>query len=198
MRILRITSSPRKEYSKSIKLGAAIVEKLLAAHPGAIVKHKDLTLSPLPHLEEVHLKAFYTPVAHHLPGYEAAIRHSDEAIADIKAANVLVIEAPLYNLTIASTLKAWIDHIVRAGITFNHTPEGDVGLLTGKKVYVAVTAGSIYSDEAGKARDFVTPLLRAVLGMLGMTDVAFIMADGFNVPGVKETALQKAIDSIRI
>ncbi|MFY0252559.1 FMN-dependent NADH-azoreductase [Chitinophaga sp. 30R24] len=198
MKILRITSSPRKEYSKSIKLGAAIIEKLLAAHPGASVKHKDLTASPFPHLEEVHLKGFYTPVEYRLPGYDEAVRHSDEAIAEIKEADVLVIEAPLYNLTISSTLKAWIDHIVRNDITFRHTPDGDVGLLTGKKVYVAVTAGYIYSEGPGKAKDFVRPLLQAILGMLGITDVTFIMAEGLSVPGVKETAFQKALDSIKI
>lgn len=198
MKILRITSSPRKERSKSMKLGAAIVERLLAVHPDAIVKHKDLTASPFPHLEEVHLQGFYTPVERRLPGHDEALLHSDEAVAEVIEADVLVIEAPLYNFTISSTLKAWIDHIVRNGFTFRHTPDGDVGLLTGKKVYVAVTAGYIYSDNRGKDKDFVRPLLRAILNMLGITDITFIMAEGLNVPGVKETALQKALDSIKI
>jgi FMN-dependent NADH-azoreductase len=198
MRILRITSSLRKENSQSIKLGAIIVEKLLAANPGATVKHKDLTASPFPHLEEVHLKAFYAPAENHLPGHDEAIRHSDEAIAEIKEADVLVIEAPLYNLTISSTLKAWLDHIIRAGVTFNYTPNGAVGLITGKKVYVAVSAGGVYSDGPGNAKEFVTPLLRALLGRLGMTDITFIIAEGLNVPSVKETAFQKAVESITV
>lgn len=198
MRILRITSSPRKEDSYSIKLGTIIVEKLLAANPDATVKHKDLTASPFPHLEEVHLKAFYTPAENHLPGREEAVRHSDEAIAEIKAADVLVIEAPLYNLTISSTLKAWLDHIIRAGVTFRYTSNGGEGLLTGKKVYVAVSAGGIYSEGSGKETDFVRPLLRALLGRVGMTDITFIMAEGLNIAAAKKTAFQKAVDSIKI
>lgn len=198
MKILRITSSPRKNMSQSIMLGTIIVEKLLAANPGATVTHKDLTASPFPHLEEVHLKAFYTPAEIDLPGRAEAIRHSDEAIAQIKEADVLVIEAPVYNLTISSTLKAWLDHIIRAGVTFNYTPNGSAGLLTGKKVYVAVSSGGIYSAGPGKDRDFVKPLLRAVLGTVGITDISFIVAEGLNVPVVKETAFQKAVDSITL
>ena len=198
MNILRITSSIRKEHSKSIKLGTAIIEKLLAAYPGALVKHKDLSTAPLPHLTEAHLNAFYAPAEHRLQSYQDDISYSDIAIAEVKEADILVIEAPLYNLTISSTLKAWLDHIIRGGVTFYHTPNGDVGLLTGKKVYVAVAAGGIYSYGADMAKDFVTPLLRAVLGMLGMTDITFIICEGQNVPGVKENAFQKAVDSIVI
>jgi FMN-dependent NADH-azoreductase len=196
MNILHISSSPRKDHSKSRRLGAAIVEQLLAAHPGATIIHKDLALHPLPHLDHTHLMAFYAPEQYRLPGHDEAVRPSDEAIAEIFAADVLVVEAPLYNLTISSTLKAWIDHIVRGDVTFAHTPNGDVGLVTGKKVYVAVTAGNLYADA--HSPNFVTPLLRAVFGMLGMTDVSFFMADGLNVPGVKEDSLKRAIDGIRL
>lgn len=198
MRILRISSSPRKDHSKSMKLGAVIVEKLLAAHPGSVVKHRDLSVSPLPHLEAEHLKAYYARVENRLPNHAEVVRASDEAVAEILEADVLVIEAPLYNFTISSTLKAWIDHIVRANVTFKHTPEGDVGLLSNKKVYVAVTTGYIYSEGAGKDKDFVTPLLRTVFGMLGLTDIQFILAEGFNDPKAKDGAFQKAVDSIRV
>lgn len=151
MKILRITSSPRKGASESIKLGAAIVEKLLAANPGATVQHKDLTAHPFPHLEEAHLNAFFTPPVQHNEAQKEAIRHSDQAIAEIKDADVLVIEAPMYNFSIPSTLKAWIDHIVRAGITFNYTANGPVGLITGKKIYVPFPA------EACTQRALINP-----------------------------------------
>ncbi len=198
MKILRITSSPRKAYSQSIKLGAAIVDRLLAVHPDAVVKHRDLSVSPLPHLEERHLHAFYAPVEHRRPDYLEAVRPSDEAIAELVDADVLVIEAPLYNFTIASTLKAWLDHVVRSEVTFRHTPDGDIGLLTAKKVYVAITAGYVYAQGPGRDKDFVTPLLRAALGTMGLTDITFVLAEGFNVPGLKKTALQKALDGLQI
>ncbi|MFD2962888.1 MULTISPECIES: FMN-dependent NADH-azoreductase [Olivibacter] len=111
-------------------------------------------------------------------------------------ADILVIGAPMYNFGISSTLKAWIDHITRAGITFKYTPEGLVGLITGKKAYVAVTTGGIYSSGDYKSFDFVTPYLKMALGFIGITDVTFIRGEGFAVSAVQETALDTAIDSI--
>jgi len=198
MKILRITSSPRKGASESIKLGAAIVEKLLAANPGATVQHKDLTTHPFPHLEEAHLNAFFTPPVQHSEAQKEAIRHSDQAIAEIKDADVLVIEAPMYNFSIPSTLKAWIDHIVRAGITFNYTANGPVGLITGKKIYVAISSGGVYSEGPYKSMDFITPYLQTILGMQGMTDLTYIRAEGLSMPDLKDTALEKGIESIEL
>ena len=104
----------------------------------------------------------------------------------------------MYNFSIPSTLKAWIDHICRAGITFKYTEHGPQGMITGKKLYIAVTSGGIYSEGPYKAANFVSPYLQTIFGFLGMTDVTFITAEGFSVPGVQEQALQKAIDSIAV
>jgi len=112
--------------------------------------------------------------------------------------DILVIGAPMYNFSIHSTLKAWLDHIVRAGQTFTYSEKGIEGLVKGKKVYVALASGGIYSEGLMKGMDFVEPYLRAVLGAIGLTDITFVRAEGLNMPGVKEEAMEKAIASIRV
>ncbi|MDT3403728.1 FMN-dependent NADH-azoreductase [Mucilaginibacter terrae] len=146
MKILHLISSPRGEASFSIKLGNAIVEKLQASNPGSTVKTHNLANKPFPHLEEVHLNSFFTPVENHSPEQKAAIKHSDDAIAELQEADVIVIGAPLYNFNIHSTLKAWIDHIARAGKTFSYSEAGPEGLVKGKKVYVAISSGGVYTE----------------------------------------------------
>lgn len=195
-KILNVISSPRGEASNSIKLGNAIVDKLREKDPAAAVEVKDLTKSPFPHLEEVHLNAFFTPVEKHTEENKAAISHSDKAIKEIMDADVLVIGAPMYNFGIPSVLKAWFDHIARAGITFKYGENGPVGLVTGKKAYIAVTTGGIYSSGDAAGYDFVVPYIKAFLGFIGITDVTVVRAEGFAIPGIQETALDKAIDSI--
>ena len=198
MNILNIISSPRKGESFSTKLGNAIVEKLQAANPGSTVKVKDLTNNPFPHLEEAHLQSFFTPAEGRTPEQQAAVRHSDEAIAEIMAADAIVIDAPLYNFGIPSTLKAWVDHIARAGITFRYTAAGPEGLVKGKKVYVAMSSGGVYSEGPMAAYDFVAPYLKSVLGFMGMTDVTVTRVEGLAVPDLQPTALDKAITSITL
>jgi FMN-dependent NADH-azoreductase len=117
-KILHIISSPRGAASFSIKLGNAIVEKLKAEYPGSTVKETDLVNQHFPHLEEAHLTSFFTPAENRTPENIIAVKHSDDAIQDILDADIIVIGAPMYNFTIHSALKAWLDHVVRAGVTF--------------------------------------------------------------------------------
>lgn len=196
MNILHLISSPRKAGSYSIQLGNALVQKLEAAYSGSTVKVHDLTNTPFPHLEEIHLQSFFTPAESRTPALQEAVRHSDEAIAELMAADIIVIGAPLYNFGISSTLKAWIDHIARAGITFRYSEAGPEGLVKAKKVYVAMSSGGIYSEGPRAGYDFVAPYLRTVLGFLGMTDVTVIRVEGTSIPGVQDTALDKALSSI--
>lgn len=198
MNILHIISSPRKGESYSLKLGNGIVGKLQAANPGSTVQVRDLTINPLPHLEEAHLQSFFTPAESRTPEQQQAVRHSDEAIAEIMAADVLVIDAPLYNFGIPSTLKSWIDHISRAGITFRYTATGPEGLIKGKKAYVAMASGGIYSEGAYASYDFVAPYLKAVFGFLGVTDLTVARVEGTSIPDLQPTALQKGLDSVSI
>ncbi len=196
--ILHIISSPRGNASFSIRLGKAIVEKLQAAHPGSKVIERDLSKQNFPHLEESHLAGFFTPAEKRTPELIEAVRHSDEAIAQLREADIIVIGAPMYNFSIHSTLKAWIDHIVRSGETFRITGTGAEGMLQGKEVYLAMSSGFIYTEGPMKSMDFVSPYLTSMFGFLGMTDLKIIRVEGTNVPATKDTALQTAIDSITL
>ncbi|TCD12147.1 FMN-dependent NADH-azoreductase [Pedobacter frigidisoli] len=196
MKILHLISSPRGAVSFSIKLGNAIVEKLVTANPNSTITTHDLTSSPFPHLEEVHLNSFYTPLENFTPELTEAVKHSNEAIAELMDADVIVIGVPLYNFGIHSTLKAWIDHIARAGQTFSYSGNGPEGLVKGKKVYLAISSGGVYSEGPMKSYDFTEPYLRAVLGFLGMVDMKAFRVEGVNMPDLKDQALEKAIESI--
>jgi len=154
-KILHIISSPRNGASFSIQLGNAIIDKIKAAHPGSTIKERNLVKTQFPHLEEAHLTSFFTPPENRTPENIEAVRHSDEAIREIMEADILVIGAPLYNFNIHSSLKAWFDHIVRAGVTFSYSEKGAEGLVKGKKVYVAMASGGVYSEGPMQAHDFV-------------------------------------------
>jgi FMN-dependent NADH-azoreductase len=104
----------------------------------------------------------------------------------------------VYNFSIPSVLKAWFDHLARAGKTFKYTANGPEGLVKGKKIYLAIASGAIFSEGEMKSYDFVEPYLRVVLGFLGMTDVTTIRVEGVAIPGLKETALERAVASIAI
>jgi FMN-dependent NADH-azoreductase len=197
-KILHIISSPRGEASLSIKLGNAIIEKIKAEYPGSTVKESNLVKQQFPHLEEAHLTSFFTPAESRTPANIAAVRHSEEAIQEIKDADIIVIGAPLYNFSIHSALKAWIDHIVRAGITFKYDENGPEGLLKGKKAYIALSSGGIYSDGPMKSLDFVEPYLKHILSFIGLTDITVFRVEGSSIPGVQDTALEKGISSIRL
>jgi FMN-dependent NADH-azoreductase len=198
-KILHVISSPRGAASNSIQLGNAIIDRLKEQDPGAAVVVRDLTNGPFPHLEEAHLNAFFTPVEQHTEANKEAIRHSNEAIKEIFDADIIVIGAPMYNFGISSVLKSWLDHIARAGITFRYNADGaPEGLVSGKKVYLAVATGGIYSSGDYMSADFVTPYLRTMLAFIGITNVSVIWSEGFAIPGLKETALEKAIDNIQL
>jgi FMN-dependent NADH-azoreductase len=197
--ILVIESSPRGNDSLSYQLAEVIVVKLKEKNPGVSVKVHNLNKDPLPHLNESHLAAFFAPPEKHTSADKAAIRHSDAAIAEINEADAILISVPMYNFSIPSSLKAWIDQIVRAGLTFKYGASGQPeGLIKGKKVYLAISSGGVYSDGPMKAYDFVEPYLRGVLGFLGMTDISTFRVEGTSIPGVKETALAKGVESVQI
>jgi FMN-dependent NADH-azoreductase len=197
-RILHLISSIQGNESYSHKLSKAIVEKVVEKYPGSIVEDVNLNDLDIPHLSPLILQSMYTPGDQLTAEAKESIRYSDEAVQQLMASDIIVIGAPLYNYTIPSTLKAWIDHITRAGVTFGYSPNGPVGLVTGKKVYVAMASGGIYSEGPSKENDFVAPYLKAFLGLLGMTDLTVFRAEGVKIAGVKEHALEKGIASIHI
>lgn len=197
-KILNIVSSPRGAASNSIQLADALIGKLKAANPGSTVTEKNLGNAGFPHLEEAHIAAFYTPQEQRSPANIEAIRHSDEAIQQLFDADIIVIGAPMYNFSIPSSLKAWIDHISRAGVTFSYGANGPEGLVKGKKIYLVISTGGIYTEGVMKGYDFIEPYLKSLLSFLGMSDITVVRVEGVSIPGVQDTAMEKAISSISL
>lgn len=197
-RILHLISSVQGNQSNSLKLGNAIIEKIQNKYQDSEVEELNLVDIEIPHLNPAVLRTFFIPGDQLTTEEKESIRFSDEVVKQLMTSDIVVIGAPLYNFTIPSSLKAWIDHITRAGITFGYGENGPVGKVTGKKVYVAMSSGGIFSEGPGKANDFVAPYLQSFLGFLGMTDLTVFRAEGLKVPGVKENAMEKAIESIMI
>jgi FMN-dependent NADH-azoreductase len=197
-KILHVISSPRGTESISKQLGETITSQLTEAHLGSIVTNLDLNINPYPHLSDEQINALRTQSDLHSAEQKDLVRRSDEAIAQLFDTDIIVISLPLYNFSIPSTLKSWLDNILRAGHTFSYSSEGPKGLLTGKKVYIAFASGNIYSDGPYQAYDFAIPYLKTALGFIGITDVNVIRAEGTAISGVMENALEKAVESFAI
>ena len=197
-KVLRIISSPRGETSLTIKLGNAIVEKIKLKYPDSIVKERNLMKNPFPHLDELLINSFFTPTEKLSNEQVEALKYSDEAIAELQEADIVVIDTPMYNFTITSTLKAYLDHIVRRGVTFQSNDNVTEGFLKNKKVYLAFSSAGVYTEGALQSWDFVVPLMRAVLSWMGMDDVTVVRIEGIRYKGIKETAFEKGIESIII
>lgn len=193
-RILHLESSARLDgASYSRRLASALVARLQAAHPGAAVLRRDLAAMPLPHVDAAFVAATAVPDAERTPAQHAAMALSEALVAELEAADILVIGAPMYNYSVPSALKAWIDHVVRARRTFRHTPEGPVGLLRDRPVHVVTASGGVYGEGPGTAADFLTPYLRTVLGKIGLQDVRVLRIEGLAVgPEAEAASLARA------
>jgi FMN-dependent NADH-azoreductase len=188
--LLQIKTSLFSDNGQSSRLANRFVAAWRAAHPGRRVMVRDLALDPVPHLDAQRFAAFLSTPEDRTDVHAEVLRYSDALIDELKEADVLVIGAPMYNFGIPSTLKAYFDHIARAGVTFRYTERGPVGLLTGKKAYVFAARGGRY---AGTTLDTQAPYLRNVLTFLGMSEVEFIFAEGLAMgSAAKEHALAKA------
>lgn len=172
MNALVINSSGRAEQSVSRKLVAELVAELSLLYPNLHVTHRDVARG-LPLVDDRMIEGFFTPDEYRTPALRQGLTLSDELVAELRAADVLIIGAPVYNLSIPAALKAWLDLVVRVGCTFTHSAEGYQGLLTVRKTYLVVTSGSV---EVGTPWDFATPYLRAILGFMGITEVEVISA----------------------
>ena len=178
--VLIIESSARQQGSFSRQLTQQFISQWQAAHPTDQVTVRDLALHPVPHLDANLLGGWMKPEAQRSADEHASLKRSDELTDELLAADVLVLAAPMYNFAIPSTLKAWLDHVLRAGVTFKYTETGPQGLLTGKKAYVLTARGGLY---AGSTTDHQEPYLRQVMAFIGIHDVTFIHAEGMNLGG---------------
>lgn len=175
--ILLLTSSPRAE-SLSTPIAADLAEKLKNQKPGSLVVRRDLAATPLPHIDDLFTGAIRKPAEARTAEEIAAIKTSDELVAELFAADTIVISTGLINFNIYSSLKTWIDNVARAGVTFKYTESGPVGLVTGKKVYVVLASGGVYSQGPAAPLNHAVPYLKSVLGFLGITDIETIYVEG--------------------
>ncbi|MEW6705375.1 MAG: FMN-dependent NADH-azoreductase [Pseudomonadota bacterium] len=194
MNILQVNSSARAfengQGSHSTRLANELVALLQAAQPGARVTVRDLARQPHPALDEATLQALFTPAPQRTAEQAARVARDDALIAEIQAADVVVLGVPMYNFGVSTQLKNWIDAIARARVTFQYTASGPEGLLKGKKVYAVLARGGQYR---GTPADTQVPYLRAVLGFLGMTDIEFIYAEGLAMgPDAEAAGLDNA------
>src|ERR1051325_6416943 len=172
---LIVTSSANGAASVSGGLAATLVERLREAEPDLAVVRRDVGTAPLPHLTVETVAAIKgTPASE----TELAARAlSDALVAELAAADLVVIASPMYNFGMSSTLKAWFAHVLRAGVTFRYTENGPEGLLKGKKAVVIESRAGFYSDGPGAAMDGQEPHIRILLGFIGVTDVTFVRAE---------------------
>lgn len=178
--VLVIESSARLQGSISRQLTEQFLSRWRAVHPADCIGVRDLALEPVPHLDANLLGGWMNPAEQQSGAERAALALSDSLTDELMAADVLVLAAPMYNFSIPSTLKAWLDHVLRAGVTFEYTAKGPRGLLRGKRAFVLTARGGIY---AGGSQDHQEPYLRQALAFIGIHDVSFIHAEGLNLGG---------------
>ncbi|MFL9831738.1 NAD(P)H-dependent oxidoreductase [Flavobacterium sp. ST-87] len=196
MKILRLETSFNGKSSKSYQLGNAILKNLLKKYPDSKIHTRNLAQNELPHFNEIHFTSFATPVENLSSELKNAAQYSNDAIDELMQTDIIVIDVPMYNFTIPSSLKAWIDHVARSGVTFRYTQNGVEGLVKNKKVYLAIASGGIYSEGPMKDYDFTEKYLRNILGFIGIQDVVAFRVEGVAIPGIKETAMPKAIQTV--
>ena len=189
MNILQVLSSSRGAASHSTRVANRIVERLRDVDPQAKVVVRDLNRTPHPVLDEAALAALFTAAGARTPQQAARVALDDALIAEIQAADVVVLGVPMYNFAAPAALKNWIDAIARAGVTFRYTERGPEGLLKGKRMYVALARGGKYRDTPA---DTQVPYLRTMFAFLGITDVEFVYAEGLSLGAEAE---QQAIAS---
>ena len=186
--ILQVNTSILSNEGQSTRLANDFVAAIRSDEKLIV---RDLSRDPVPHLDAERFGAFIAKPDSRTLKQEALVAYSDQLIGELKQADVIVLGLPMYNFGVPSTLKAWFDHVARAGVTFNYTASGPAGLLTGKKMYVLATRGGMY---AGTPRDTQTAYVRDFFAFLGITDIEFVYAEGL---AISETSRNAALAKAR-
>jgi FMN-dependent NADH-azoreductase len=200
-KILIVESSPRGSASASRTLAGKVRARLEAQYPEATIIERDLVHDKLPHLDEAMLKAMTTRDPVEAASLKGALRLSEELTEELLSSDLLVIASPMWNFGIPSSLKAWIDHVVRAGKTFNYAGAGVEGLAKGKKAILVLASGGVFSEGPWKPWDTVEPYLRRILGFIGIDDVQTVRAEGMNIQPLAIYAVpngEKAVEALVI
>ena len=175
--LLHISVSARHGASYSRQVGQQLVDRLAATRPDLEIVRRDLVADPVPHPSETFAKAVLMPIESHGPAETAALTLSETLIEELEQAALLVIDTPIHNFTVPSALKAWIDQVVRIRRTFTSTPQGKVGLLADRPVYVVIACGGMFEGPAAQ-EDFFSPYMRYVLACIGLTSVNILRMEG--------------------
>jgi FMN-dependent NADH-azoreductase len=174
-KVLVLHSSLSGDGSVSNVVVEEAVRQLSVGHPGLEVLRRDLAAQPIPHLTPATVAGVRAQPKTSAETHTRSL--SDELIAELFAADVIIIGAPMYNFSIPSTLRTWFDHVLRPGVTFSYSAAGPQGLVTGKRVIAVESRGGLYSEGPQVAQDFQEPYLRQLLGFIGLTDVSFVRAE---------------------
>lgn len=197
MNVLLVTSSPRGTASVSTRVARELAKELANTYSSATITVRDLNREPVPFITEEFVRAMQVPAEARTDAERRALALSDRLVAELQLADVVVIGSGMINFGIPAPLKAWVDQVTRAGLTFSYASGAPEGLLLGKKTYLVLASGGIYSDGPAAAMDFQRPYLLAVLGFLGLTDVEVVLAEGTAMdPEVRERALSLALERI--
>src|SRR6266478_1443547 len=183
--ILFIQSSPRGPQSYSQKVAQSMVDELKTRHSGANVVVRNLAQNPPPHVGEAFIGGLSIQPGQRNPEQTAALKLSDVLIDELTAADIVVLAVPMHNFGAPSSLKAWIDHVVRVGRTVSYSQKnGPEGALKGKRVILVLASGGVYSDGPAKPLDFQEPYLRAILGFIGLTDIDVVRVEGVSMSAI--------------
>jgi FMN-dependent NADH-azoreductase len=194
MQIFQLNTSARSVGANSTAVADLITARLLQKTPEPVLQLRDMASDPHPILDEPALNALFTPANQRSEAQHARLAQDDALISAVQNSDTVVLGVPMYNFGIPVQLKSWFDAIAKAGVTFRYTDNGPIGLLSGKKVYVALARGGIYRDTPN---DTQVPYLKMMLGFLGMTDVHYIYAEGFAMgPEAAAQAMQDAEQQI--
>ena len=186
LKILRIDASGRREGSVTRALTDDLLESLRLRYERIDVRSRDLATC-IPHVDQDWIEANFTPAESRSGAQQATLGFSDELVAELRAGDVLVIGVPIYNFGVPAALKAWVDMVARARLTFRYTENGPVGLLEGKKAFLVVASGGV---GVGSPMDFATPYMRRALNFIGIDDIEVVAADQQNQRG--EQAMSEA------
>jgi len=199
--ILIVEASPRGAESASRQLTHELKERLETQYPEAKFVERDLAKDPLPHLDYRTVKAIFTRDQAEGESLKGALHLSDQITAELLSSDLLVIASPLWNFGLPSSLKAWVDHIVRPGQTFRYTAEGAEGLALGKRAILVLASGGVFTQGPWKVWDTEEPYLRLILSFIGITDVQTVRAEGMNIPALAPDAIpsgKKAVEALEI
>lgn len=199
MKILFVESSPTGEKSQTRRLARRLKERIQKIHPLAEIVQRDVAQTHIPHLDLPAVEALKMGAAG--AAHESFLALSDRLIGELLSSDVIVIALPMWNFSIPSSLKAWLDHILRAGKTFSYSPDGPRGLLSGKRAILIASSGGVYSEGARKSADFAEPYMRMVLGFIGIEQVQTVRVEGLAIPTLTAGAIEaaeKAVDALTI